>query len=125
MGVSRGQVIGRGFTLRCPNCGGWTLLAGPWRMRERCIRCGLTFERDDGFFWGAITVNYFITMTILLVPLLVLVFTERLSVPAALLIGVGWCILFPIAFYGAAKSLWLMLWYVTFPNDLPGNGGSR
>ena len=124
MRVSPWQIIVRGLTIRCPNCGGWTLLKHWLKLHDRCPRCGLLFERESGFFLGAIVINYTVTTVLLIAPIAVAVFMELVSVPLALLLAALWCVLFPIAFFPFSKSLWLMTYYVFFPRDLPANGGA-
>jgi uncharacterized protein (DUF983 family) len=40
--------------LRCPVCGGDTFKAGLFRTAKACSVCGQVFERESGFFAGAI-----------------------------------------------------------------------
>lgn len=125
MAVSAGQLIARGFTHRCPNCGRHTLFAGiNWlRANEQCRECGLRFEREPGFFLGATVINYTLTTVLMLAPLLVLVFQQRVDTVTAIAAAAGWCVVFPLVFYRTAKSLWLMTYYLSFPRQLPANGG--
>jgi uncharacterized protein (DUF983 family) len=43
---------------RCPRCLRGAVFEGLLRMRETCERCGLRFEREPGFFVGAMYVSY-------------------------------------------------------------------
>ena len=124
MAVAPGQIIVRGLAHRCPNCGGRTLFRHWLAMHQRCSRCALRFEREPGFFLGAVVINYTVTLVLMLVPVLVLVFQQRLDVLPALVIASTWCIVFPLAFFPTSKSLWLMTYYVFFPGQLPANGGT-
>lgn len=126
MPVTSGQIIARGLTMRCPNCGGRTLFAGVLKANERCPVCGFVFEREEGFFLGAVVINYAFTTFLLIVPLGVAVFMQLISVTVALLLGLAWCVVFPLIFYRLSKSLWLMTYYLFFPRHLPANdpGGS-
>src|SRR5262249_54898084 len=54
-------VLGRALRLRCPRCGRTRLFAGWFRMRDTCAACGLRYEREQGYFVGAIYVNYLLT----------------------------------------------------------------
>lgn len=63
------------LALRCPRC----LDGRVWRsflgMNERCPRCGLVFEREPGYFTGAMVVSYLIavpTFGLIVIALLVL-----------------------------------------------------
>ena len=54
MKVTRLQIVARGLSNRCPNCGGRTLFREGtlFQVNAACPRCGLKIERDDGFFLG-------------------------------------------------------------------------
>jgi len=60
MKITRGQILWRGLTHRCPNCGEKTLFKpGAWfELNPDCPRCGLKIERDEGFFLGSMSLNY-------------------------------------------------------------------
>lgn len=123
MKVTRGQIIARGLTHRCPNCGGRTLFQpGRWfELNPECPRCGLRFERDEGFFLGSMSLNYGVTLVGCLTPIIVLAWCRVLSlVTAAILAGVG-AVVFPILFYRSSRSWWLMNYYVFLPQHLPAN----
>jgi uncharacterized protein (DUF983 family) len=121
MTVTRWQILARGLTLRCPNCGARTAFHGLFRMYARCAHCGLVFEREEGFFIGALVINYTVTAVPLLLPLLVAVFVEVISVRTALIVAGVWCVIVPVLFYNPSRSLWMMLYYLVFPRDLPAN----
>ena len=45
------QALLRGLRRRCPRCGEGTLFAGWNRLHERCLVCGLAFEKRSGDTW--------------------------------------------------------------------------
>ena len=57
MTVTRVQIVARGLTHRCPNCGAPTLFktGALFRINPKCSACGFEFERanDEGFFLGS------------------------------------------------------------------------
>ena len=120
MNVTPGQIIARGLTHRCPNCGQRTLFRGWLRANHECPNCGLALEKEEGFFLGSLAINYGIT-AVPLVFVFVLIFTDRISVPVAMLGALVWCLLFPLLFFHTAKSLWLMLYYLSAWRELPAN----
>lgn len=121
MAVTRGQVLARGLLHRCPNCGSATLFGRLFRMNKRCARCGLIFEREDGFFLGALVFDYTFIAVFTLFPILILVFTGVLSMWTALIIAITAALLGAFLFYPTSKSLWLMTYYFFVINDLPAN----
>jgi len=78
-------------------------------MEPGCGRCGLSFDREPGFYLGSIYVNYGVTViaTGLLYGLLVagLGASHRLALAATLVVAV----LFPILFFRHARALLLAL----------------
>ncbi len=123
MKVTRGQIIQRGLTNRCPNCGGRTLFktGQPFRINPRCTTCDLQLERDEGSFLGAMSLNYGVTLICFLTPVLLAYLAGAISgLVAAILAGVG-AIGVPILFYRSSRSWWLMNYYLVLPHHLPAN----
>lgn len=52
----RRRAFVRGLLLRCANCGGRGLFSGFFTMHERCPTCGYRFEREEGYWLGAMVV---------------------------------------------------------------------
>ena len=52
--------------MRCPRCCEGKIYAHGMKMNERCPRCGLLFEREPGYFLGALYVSYPIATAFLL-----------------------------------------------------------
>lgn len=120
------QIVARGLTHRCPNCGGRTLFrAGTlFQVNAACPACGLPIERDEGFFLGSMSLNYGFTVVCFLVPVLLLYIRHRLGgVAAGVLAGAG-ALLVPALFYRSSRSWWLMNYYLVLPQHLPANRGN-
>ena len=127
MNVTRLQVVARGLTHRCPNCGARTLFAPGklFQVNKSCSACGFRFERDndEGFFLGSMSLNYGVTLVCFLTPVMLLAYYKVISTTVAIVLaGVG-AILFPALFYRSSRSWWLMNYYLLFPHHLPANGG--
>lgn len=126
MSVTRLQIVARGISNRCPNCGGKTLFQPGklFQVNPACPNCGLVIERDEGSFLGAVALNFGTTVVVFLVPVLLLylggVFSGR---TAAIVAGVG-AVGFPILFYRSSRSFWLMNYYFVLPQHLPANQGA-
>lgn len=123
MKVTRGQILARGLTHRCPNCGGRTLFK-PGRFFEvnkECPRCGLKIERDEGFFLGSMSLNYGVTLVGFLTPVMLLAYYGVIGTTLAIVLaGVG-ALGFPLLFYRSSRSWWLMNYYFFLPQHLPAN----
>ena len=113
-------MLARTIRLRCPVCGRGPIFQTPFRVRHSCAECGAIFQREEGFFVGAIMTNVVATeATILSAYLLTLLAAGDVS---TLTIGVLFAIglLFPILFYHHSWSLWLGLDH--YVEGLPGGG---
>jgi DNA-directed RNA polymerase subunit RPC12/RpoP len=127
MPVTRLQIVARGFTNRCPNCGGRTLFKPGkyFEVNAACPACGLKIERDEGSFLGAMSLNFGMTIVLYLVPVLLLYLGGVLpGLAAAIIAGLG-AFGFPILFYRSSRSWWLMNYYFFLPQHLPANKGVR
>lgn len=53
---ARRRAFGRGLVAACPNCGGRGLFRTYFTMHERCPTCAYRFEREEGYWLGAMVV---------------------------------------------------------------------
>ena len=102
-----GRALDRAVRLRCPRCGRSPLFTGWFTMHEHCAVCGLVYEREQGYFVGAIYVNYAVTVAIAVGTVLVLDWTIGLTLRAQLALGIALVTLVPLVFFRYARSLWL------------------
>jgi len=91
-------------------------------MKERCPGCGYKFEREEGFFLGAYTINLAIAEGLLLilaiVPLIFLLTTNPdLNVWPIVVIGLVAAIAAPLAFYPFSRTIWSAIDLVLRPPD--------
>ena len=105
----------RGLRLRCPRCGHAPIFRGWFRLLAACPLCGLRFEREPGYFVGAIYLNYAATVLVALPGYFVLDYLFHFSLVGQLVLWGGFCILFPLWFFRYSKSLWLALDYFFDP----------
>lgn len=103
------SLLQRSLRLRCPRCGNGHLFNGWLSMQERCSTCLLVFEREQGYFVGAIYVNYAFTVLLSLAGYFALDMYADLSLTVQLSLWCAFCVLFPVYFYRYSKSLWLMI----------------
>jgi uncharacterized protein (DUF983 family) len=81
-------------------------------MCARCAACGLRYEREQGYFVGAIYLNYAVTVGVAAGTVLVLDSIIGLTLAQQLALGVALCVLVPLLFFRYARSLWLSLDYL-------------
>ena len=103
------RAFGRAARLLCPRCGAAPMFRGWFRMAPVCSACGLRFERAQGYFVGAIYVNYAVTTIIAVGGFFLLWGPLGLSTRAQLLVLVPIVLVFPLWFFRYSRSLWLAL----------------
>ena len=94
---------------QCPRCGRGGLFSRWFTLVDRCPRCGLAFERGEGYWLGAIAVN--LGATELVFGLLMV----AIAAPAWPNVPWGWLtvagivvnVLFPIFFYPFSKTIFI------------------
>ncbi|HEX8853036.1 MAG TPA: hypothetical protein VF754_06090, partial [Pyrinomonadaceae bacterium] len=52
--------------LRCPVCGGASIVERAFHIRHHCRVCRALFKREEGFFVGAIAINLVTTEAVIL-----------------------------------------------------------
>jgi uncharacterized protein (DUF983 family) len=123
MKVTRAQIIARGLTNRCPNCGGKTLFKPDtlFELNRECPVCGLKIERDEGFFLGSMSLNYGVTLVCFLAPIALLAYFKIIGVTVAIVLAGICSIAIPALFYRSSRSWFLMNYYFFLPHHLPAN----
>jgi uncharacterized protein (DUF983 family) len=99
----------RALRLRCPRCGRAPLFRGWFTMNPVCPVCDLRFERAQGYWVGAIYVNYAVTTTIAIGGYFALWGLADPGTAWQLAIWVPFVVLFPLWFFRYSRSLWLAL----------------
>jgi uncharacterized protein (DUF983 family) len=102
-------MIGRGLRRRCPRCGGWGLFNGWWAMLEDCPTCGHHFERESGYWVGAMIVNTALTIGQFLVVFVGFLMWSWPDVPwtALTVVAAISTALLPVLAYPISKTTWV------------------
>lgn len=121
--VTRQQIVQRGLTHRCPNCGARALFK-PGKLFElnpACPSCGCRFDTDEGAFLGAFALNYGVTAFGVVVPLIAVSWFAGLGFPVIAGLALAASVVVPIALYRPSRSWWLMVDALFEPDQLPAN----
>lgn len=102
-------MLGHGLRLRCPRCGQGMLYAKPFNMHEHCANCALKFEREQGYFIGAIYINYAATIAIAVPGFFLLDTFTGININQQLALWIPFAVIFPLIFFHHSRSLWLVL----------------
>lgn len=120
--ATRGQILLRGLTLRCPRCGSGGILKNWFKIKDDCPKCGLHFEREPGYWTGALAINLICPLGLLMITLFATLIATSPHVPVVplVLISVTIALLGPIVFYPFSRTLWLAIdqgFLVAFDRD--------
>jgi uncharacterized protein (DUF983 family) len=76
-----------------------------------CPRCGLRFEREEGYWTGAMAMNFVLTGTVFAVVFITLVAVTAPNVPVVPLLAVlvPITVLGPVLGYPISKTLWVAI----------------
>ncbi len=101
--------VGYALTRRCPRCGYRPVFTSWWSMTKACHGCGLVFERESGYWVGAMTINTVVISAVFLLTFGGGVLATWPDVPWGWVLGitVALNLLFPMFFYPFAKTLWM------------------
>lgn len=92
-------------------------------MDEHCESCGLKFEREPGYWVGAVIINTTVIFATFLIVFggLVLATWPEVPWPVVLVVTAAANLAVPIFFYPISKSLWLameMSWHPLEPEEV-------
>jgi uncharacterized protein (DUF983 family) len=113
------RAFGRGVLRRCPRCGHGDLFTSFFRLRPSCPGCGFGFEREEGYWLGAMIVIMALTEFLFGVWFVGGMLVTWPDVPWTLLLvgGVVLNLVVPIAGYPWSKTTWMGLHLTFVPLD--------
>lgn len=101
----------RALRLRCPHCGNRDVWRRWGQLRHRCPECAYPFEREEGYWVGAMIVNLGIAeglFALILLGGIGLTWPDVPWTPLLILSG-ALMVLLPLWFYPRSKTLWIWL----------------
>ena len=113
-----------GLTRRCPRCGAGHLFRHYFTLVPDCPGCGLHFEREQGYFAGALAINIIVIgglFAIVFVSLLVLTIPK---VPVVPILGATLPIVLlgPVLYYPFSKTVWMAVDHAFLCASIPRTG---
>ena len=118
------RIVRRAAHWRCPNCGRGRLFRGIFRMLPGCPQCGLSYFPEQGYYVGAMIINYVATTAVVVaIFLLSLLFPDftTLSTNSKILLGMAFAIALSLLLTRHAYSFWLGIdfWIKPRQPDIP------
>ncbi|QRM88935.1 DUF983 domain-containing protein [Lacinutrix sp. WUR7] len=113
------SVVVNALSCKCPNCKkgnifnnrGSLLLFKIPKMSARCKECDFKFEREPGFFFGAMFVSYALAVAQMIASLIVFWYFIDLSPLRVFLIITLIALLLGAVNYRVSRSIWIYLFY--------------
>lgn len=120
--ASKGTILLRGLTLRCARCGGRGILKNWFQIKEHCPTCNLKFEREPGYWTGALAINLICPLGLLLITLFASLIATSPNVPVVplVIISLAIALLGPLVWYPFSRTLWIAIdqgFLVAFDRD--------
>ena len=115
----RCQILMGGLRLKCPRCGKGQMFSGLFKMCTECGNCRFRFEREAGYFVGAMYINYGMTVFIAFAGYFALDYFTAIPFLVNFILWIAFCALFPIFFFRYSRSLWLSFDYIFNPVEPP------
>ena len=81
-------MLGRGATKRCARCGSGRLFTRWFDIVDDCPQCGLHFEREEGYWAGALAINISFAAAVFAVTLVTALAFTIPNVPVAPILAV-------------------------------------
>lgn len=99
----------RGATLRCANCGSGGVFDGFFTLKSSCPSCGLRFEREEGYWLGALIVAFALTGGTFMLWFVFGMLLTWPDVPWTLFLvgGIAITAILPVVSYGWTKTMWM------------------
>ena len=108
---SPARMLGRGLTRRCARCGTGHLFRRWFTMVDDCPGCGLHFEREQGYWVGAVVLNVaFVSLIFVVVMTVFMVMTlPDIPVPTLLMTLIPLMTFGPLFAYPFTKTTWVAI----------------
>lgn len=101
---------------RCPRCLEGKVFAGLMKMHSACPLCGYDYEREPGYYTGAMYISYGLAVISLIPTGVILFFLGLPDLWSFSILGVQLVVTSPILFR-YSRVLWLHLDHMIFPED--------
>lgn len=121
-----GTLLGRGLKKRCPQCGRGRAFQSFFKMREECTNCGYVFEREEGYWVGAVIMNFVFVEVWFAVLFVFVVFATLPDIAwlPLLIVAIVTNGILPVLLYPHSKTLWMAIDLHFHPEKMDPQRGS-
>lgn len=89
-------------------------------MYDRCPVCGWKYEREEGYWTGAVAINLVVTellIAAIAIPLAVWLALTQQPVTLLIIVGIPIPFILPLLFFRHSKSLWMSVDFILHPAE--------
>jgi uncharacterized protein (DUF983 family) len=97
------------FSNLCPRCRKGSIFKGFVTMNSACPACGEIFEKESGYFIGAMIASYFLGVFLALPLLLLGIFRYEMEAPFAITLSTVQVLLMQPFLFRFSRLLWIQL----------------
>ncbi len=101
----------------CPRCRKGSVFRGIYMMNRECPVCGLIFEKENGYFLGAMVVSYFLAGFSVIPTVLLLRFYYQTSILTMVFVPCVQVVLMNPLLFHASRMVWLYIDHAADPKD--------
>ena len=102
-------LLGRAVHRRCPYCGAAGIFRTWFELHKNCPSCGVEFNREEGYFLGAMAINLVVTEGVTVgIVTAVMVFATLDLLPLEV-VAISLAVLLPTLFYPYSRMMWMAL----------------
>jgi len=94
---------------QCPRCRVGSVFLGFYSMNALCPHCGFKFEKEPGYFMGAVFAGYIIVFFSLLPTIVFGLLIKELSLSEMIFVGVSQILIMHPLLFRFSKLIWLYL----------------
>jgi len=91
------------------------VFSGWFKTYERCPVCNFAYEREPGYYSGAMAVNLVVSELLIAAIAIPLAASQSVSVVILIALGATLPFLLPLLFYRPTKCLWMSLDHFLHP----------
>jgi len=99
----------RYFRNRCPNCNDSPIFPGLFRMHQKCPQCGNIFEKESGYFIGAMIASYFLGAILALPTMLLAIFHYHFEFAEAIGMTIAEVLILQVFLFRYSRILWIRI----------------
>jgi uncharacterized protein (DUF983 family) len=85
------------------------VFSGIYKMNTRCPACGLVFEKEQGYFLGALVFAYFIGVFSVIPTIIIGIFILGLSISEVIGFGIGQMLFLHPFLFRYSRLTWLFI----------------